>query len=94
MAKYAYHRLDANHKAIVAGLRQRGASVHSGGPLDVIVGLGGATYLLEIKTARGRLRASQAAFLDSWRGQACVVRTLEEALAAIGCHGGRGKSGR
>ena len=84
MAKYAYHRLDANHKAIVAGLRQIGASVYPGGPLDVIAGYRGANYLLEFKTRLGRTRASQEAFLASWRGQACVVRTLEEALEAIG----------
>lgn len=83
MAKYAYHRLDANHQAIVDGLRALGVSVCLKGPLDALCGFRGRNVLLEFKTGRGKLRASQTAFLDAWRGQAAVVRTLEEALAVV-----------
>ena len=56
----------------------------SKGPLDLLVGFRGANYLLEVKTSKGKLRASQERFLGRWRGQAVVVRTLTEALQAIG----------
>ncbi len=84
MAKYAYHRLDANHREICKALEAVGATVNEKGPLDLLVGFRGHNYLLEVKTATGRLRASQTAFLASWRGQAVVVRSVEEALTAIG----------
>lgn len=84
MAKYAYHRLDANHADIRAALEAVGASVDTKGPVDLIVGYRGATYLLEIKTATGKLRPSQERFLGRWRGQATVVRTIDDALKAVG----------
>ncbi len=84
MAKYRYHQLDKNHQAIREGLEAVGASVVSDGPLDLTVGFRGATYLLEVKTATGKLRASQERFLARWRGHAVVVRTLDEAMQAIG----------
>lgn len=84
MAKYSYHRLDANHRAIRDAIQSVGATVDEKGPLDLLVGFRGTNYLLEIKTTRGTLRASQRAFLAAWQGQAAVVRTVEEALDAIG----------
>jgi hypothetical protein len=84
MAKYRYHRIDQNHQAIRDGLEALGASVVSDGPLDLLVGFRGANYLLEVKTATGKLRASQERFLGRWQGQAVVVRTLDEAMQAIG----------
>lgn len=84
MAKYSYHRLDKNHAEIRQALEQVGASVYPGGPLDLIVGYRGFTTLLEVKTAKGKLRASQKAFMLSWQGVAVVVRTREQALKAIG----------
>ncbi len=84
MARYAYHQLDANHRDIRAGLEAVGATVEPKGPLDMLVGFRGANYLLEVKTATGKLRPSQERFLSRWKGQAIVVRTMEEALKAIG----------
>ena len=84
MARYAYHRLDANHAAIRDGLEAVGASVEPDGPLDLIVGFRGRNYLLEVKTAKGKLRPSQERFWAHWRGQKALVRTLEEALKEIG----------
>ncbi len=84
VAKYSYHRIDANHREIVDALKAVGASVNEKGPLDVLCGFRGRNYLLEIKTTRGKLRASQKAFLASWSGQAVVVRSVDEALTAIG----------
>jgi hypothetical protein len=84
MAKYSYHRLDGNHRSIVDGLRLLGVSVCEKGPLDLLCGFRGKNYLLEVKTARGQLRASQKAFLGEWDGQAAVVRTLDDALTVLG----------
>lgn len=84
MARYSYHRLDKNHAEIRQALEQVGASVYPGGPLDLIAAFKGHTVLLEVKTAKGKLRPSQRAFLASWQGCALVVRTAKEALEAIG----------
>jgi hypothetical protein len=53
-------------------------------PVDALVGFRGVNHLMEIKTARGKLRASQRAFLDGWRGSVSVVRSVEDALTVIG----------
>lgn len=84
MAKYRYHRLDENHAAIRAALEREGATVVPDGPLDLLVGFRGANYLLEVKTATGKLRVKQEGFVRRWKGQVAVVRTADEALAAIG----------
>lgn len=84
MARYAYHQLDANHIEIRDGLIAAGATVEPKGPLDLLVGFRGANYLLEVKTAKGKLRPSQERFLGRWKGQATVVRDLETALRTIG----------
>ena len=83
MARYSYHRLDANHDDVREALEARGATVESIGPLDLIVGHAGRTYLIEVKTAKGKLRPKQEKFLARWKGHAAVVRTPDEALAAV-----------
>lgn len=84
MAKYAYHRLDANHQAIRDALEQAGASVDPRCPADLLVGFRGRNYLLEVKTSKGKLRASQETFRAGWRGHYAVVRSVEEALTVVG----------
>lgn len=84
MARYAYHQLDANHREIRAGLEAVGATVDVKAPLDLLVGFRGRNYLIEVKTAKGKVRPSQAQFFARWKGQAIVVRSLDEALLAIG----------
>ena len=79
---------DGNEQAIVQALRSAGASVFRlDRPVDLLVGFRGATKLLEVKDPAGRNRITpgQADFLLTWRGeQPVVVRSIEEALAAIG----------
>ena len=84
MAKYRYHRLDENHAQIRAALERVGATVVPDGPLDLLVGFRGANYLLEVKTATGKLRVKQEGFIRRWKGQVHVVRSVDEALAVIG----------
>jgi len=78
-------RTDANHTAIVAALRQCGATVHNthrvgGGYPDLSVGISGLNWLVEIKTPTGKLNANERKFHDTWRGQIAVCRTVEEAV--------------
>lgn len=94
-ARNGGHKVDANHAEIVAGLRACGVSVldtsavGSGCP-DIIAGVNGRTYLVEIKnpaTKYGRkgLNANQSEWAAAWRGgPVAVVTTLSEALAAVG----------
>jgi len=89
-------KTDNNQLAIVAELRQVGATVIDlsavgiPGLQDLLVGFRRQTFLLEIKnpaTRYGRrgLNANQRAALLVWNGAPpIVVRTADEALAAIG----------
>lgn len=87
-------KIDANQPAIVAGLRQAGCSVLSlaavgHGCPDLAVGRLGSIYFLEVKdptkpSSDQRLTPAQEKFVAEWRGNYRVVRTLEEALVAVG----------
>lgn len=82
-------KIDENHNEIVEALRLAGCSVLSlaaigKGVPDILVGRLGEQYLLEIKTAKGKLTPDQIIFIDKWRGEVHVVRTPEEALIAVG----------
>lgn len=88
MRKHAA-RVDDNQGAIVAALRRCGADVRDlsrvgDGLPDLLVGWRGQNFLLEIKTPRGELNTRQRNFQAGWRGQTATVRTISEALAAIG----------
>ena len=87
-------RVDGNQPEIVDALRQIGASVatcHAVGQgfPDICVGWQGNTYLLEIKDpskpkADQKLTPLQIEWHASWRGHVAVVKTVREALEAIG----------
>lgn len=92
-------RTDQNQKAIVAALRAAGYSVcclhaagHGGAPgtPDLLVGGADKTtgalcnWLLEVKAVGGRLTPAQWEWHAEWRGQVDVVRTVDDALMAVG----------
>lgn len=87
-------RTDANHRKIVEALREHGASVQSLADLghgcpDVLVGFAGRNYLIEIKDGKKppsaqRLTLGERRFVISWRGQVAVVRSVDDALSAVG----------
>jgi len=89
-------KIDANQAEIIAALRRVGASVIDlaavgGGCPDIQAGYKGINYNIEIKNGRAQksdrvLTPAQVAFHRDWRGQICVVETVDEALAAIGIH--------
>lgn len=81
-------RTDANQAEIVKALRDIGASVTITSELghgfpDLAVGFRGCTTLLEIKTENGLLTADEARWHAEWRGQAAIVRTVDEAIDAV-----------
>lgn len=84
-------KADGNQAEIVRALVAVGCSVtwirgvHSPGAPDLLVGHAGRTYLMEVKAKKGRRLPSQKHWWANWRGGPLVeVRTIEEALAAIG----------
>ena len=83
------NRIDENHKAIVKGLRQAGcrvvslASVGNGCP-DLLWGRAGRFGLLEVKGAKARLSEPEEAFAALWGDAVQTVRSLDEALIAVG----------
>lgn len=78
---------DGNETEIKNALKAVGASVvtiSAKGVCDLLVGFRGVNYLLETKNKRGKLTPDQETFFEGWQGQAAVVRTVEDALVAIG----------
>jgi Holliday junction resolvase len=78
---------DANEQQIVGALEAVGCIVHrlsQKGIPDLLVGRQGATYLIEVKELKGSLTDDQKYFFETWRGHAVIVRTVEEAMEAIG----------
>lgn len=87
MSKYQVHQIDRNQKAIMDYLQAHGFSVTSiGRPVDLAVGRDGHTYLVEVKQPKGKLRSTQIKFLETWRGHACVMRSVDDAAALIQQH--------
>lgn len=86
-------KVDANQPAIVAMLRQVGASVQhlhkvGQGCPDILVGWRNKNYLLEIKdgdkphSAR-ELTKAQHVWHATWQGHSVIVKNIDEALKAI-----------
>lgn len=86
LPRYAANR-DANEPEIVAALEAAGATVRRlsmPGVPDLLVGIDGLNFLIEVKSATGKLNAEQFDFFETWNGQVDMVRTVEEALKVIG----------
>lgn len=87
-----YGHADANQKAIVESLRALGMGVANlsgvgGGVPDLLVcNRQGQLWLLEVKNPDGynRVEKSQKAWIQKWPGAVRIVRSVEEALQAVG----------
>jgi hypothetical protein len=90
-------KADDNQAETVRALRRVGASVQTlhrvgcGCP-DLLVGYRGRNFLLEIKDgrkspSRRALTKDQELFHALWRGEIAIVRSVSEALRAIGAIG-------
>ena len=80
-------RVDANQDAIVAALRAAGAYVWIISlPVDLLVGYGNHSYLMEIKRdAKAPMTALQRDFFENWiGGTLCRVDSPDAALRMIG----------
>lgn len=78
-------RVDANQAEIVEVLRKYGCSVEvlsdvGRGVPDLLVGLRGKNYLLEVKRPGESLNAGQCQWWDAWRGDVLVVETVAQAI--------------
>jgi hypothetical protein len=86
-------RRDDVHKDIVAFFRQCGASVFDAGDVgigfpDLVVGIWGRPWLVELKTGNRQLRVSQEEFAKGWRGgKISVLRSLDDAKEWIASRG-------
>ena len=82
-------RTDHNQAEIVKALRDVGATVQDlhlvgHGCPDILVGFRGKNYVMEIKMPKGTLEADQRDWIGEWQGKTHVVRSVDEALLAIG----------
>lgn len=86
-------KVDANQSEIVAALRKIGASVTpthqiGNGFVDLVVGWRAKNYLFELKdgtkppSAR-RLTDDEAIWFGTWKGEAHVVESAEQAIAIL-----------
>ena len=84
MSKYHVHQVDSNQQAIVTALEAGGCSAAKiGRPVDLLVGKNGRNYVFEVKQRTGKLRASQQAFFARWKGQAGILRSVEDVHAFL-----------
>lgn len=84
---------DANERDIIEVLRAAGCSVQqlsARGVPDLLVGYEDMrtgeprNVLMEVKTPKGKLTPDEREWLDAWRGQVVVVRSVDDALRVIG----------
>jgi len=82
-------KVDTNQAEIVEALRAAGASVtdlsrFGHGVPDLLVGVHGVNYLLEVKAPGAKLTPAERRWFDEWEGTASVVCTPIDALIMIG----------
>jgi Holliday junction resolvase len=81
-------KVDNNQKEIVTALRACGFTVvhlHAVGKgcPDLLAGRMGVNYLIEVKSAKGKLTPAQRNFHDNWMGQVIIVRGFEDLKAIL-----------
>ncbi|MEM9388727.1 MAG: hypothetical protein AAGA68_27040 [Pseudomonadota bacterium] len=87
-------KVDDNQGDVVEALRKCGCSVSStaavgNGFPDIVVGVAGRNYLLEIKDgskipSKRQLTRDEKKFRDGWSGQVATVNSPDEALRVVG----------
>jgi len=85
-------KTDANQKEIVDALTALGVDVYQiDKPVDLLCGVNGITFLLEVKNRDGKNRVTkaQAEFIETWRGRpVAIVHDVDEAITAVGLSAG------
>lgn len=86
MNKYA-KRVDSNQKEIINAFKKMGASVFDASNIglgfpDLLVGIGGRTVLVEIKSSeKAKFTEAQLKFMSEWKGSA--VSRINDVHGAI-----------
>ncbi|MEL6646642.1 MAG: VRR-NUC domain-containing protein [Pseudomonadota bacterium] len=81
-------KVDNNQGDIIRWFRGLGATVHpcqrvgEGFP-DLVVGYRGVNLLVEVKQEGHKLRPNQKDWHEGWKGQCCVVRSLEDVTGLL-----------
>jgi hypothetical protein len=75
---------DANEPEIVDALKRVGCTVWRLDIVDLLVGRLGKNYLLEVKRPGADLNARQKEMHSVWRGTIHMVKTVDDALKAVG----------
>ena len=75
-------KVDSNHGEIVAAFKAMGVAVQSlaqmgGGVPDLLVAVGGVTWLIEVKAGKGTETDAQKKFAEAWTGCRAIVRDVE-----------------
>jgi Holliday junction resolvase len=75
-------RVDANHVEIVSAFRKLGCSVLSlagigKGVPDLLVAVQGITWLVEVKSGKGKENDDQIEWAENWKGARALVRDTE-----------------
>lgn len=86
-------KIDANQPDIVKALKDLGCSVQTlaqmgHGVPDLLVGWQGRNYLFEVKDgsrkpSERQLTIDEKAWHYPWRGQVCVIETIEDAIRTL-----------
>lgn len=81
-------KVDSNQPAITAALRELGVSVTpthmvGNGFPDLVLGLEGHNFLVELKTKGGRLTEDELQWQQDWGGQFLVAQELSEILRPL-----------
>ena len=81
-------RTDKNHKERVAAFRKLGASVLSlasmgRGVPDLLVAKDWVTWLIEVKTLKGKETFDQVHFAIDWKGKREIVRTIADVESVV-----------
>ena len=95
MAKYMPKwaaAVDENQKGIVKDLRAVGISVQSLGRVgegcpDLLLGYKGRNILCEIKTSKGKLKANQEEWIETWGGEKVIVARTSDEIIEYVCNG-------
>ena len=79
--KYAIHQVDQNQRIIVQALEAGGCVVTSiGRPVDLLIARHRRNHIAEVKTAKGKLRPSQAKFIASWPAPVWILRSVDDVI--------------
>ena len=81
-------KIDSNQNPIVDAFRELGCAVQSlaaigKGVPDIMVSLGGITWLVEIKSEKGKENTLQMAWARSWLGCRAVVRDYDGVVVTV-----------